>query len=81
MQVNELKEELHKEIDALDDATALQLLHEAASAFAEVKRSDILDLLTQEQMERLQQSIEQANSGNTIPHAEVLQRIKQWRSK
>jgi hypothetical protein len=32
-------------------------------------------------MERLQQSIEQANSGNTIPHAEVLQRIKQWRSK
>jgi hypothetical protein len=34
MSVNELKEKLHREIDALQDPTALQLLHDAASEFA-----------------------------------------------
>jgi PHD/YefM family antitoxin component YafN of YafNO toxin-antitoxin module len=81
MSVNELKEKLHQEIDALEDPAALQLLHEAASEFAKATRPDILDLLTPEQMERLDKSIGQADAGNTISHTEVMQKIAQWRSK
>jgi hypothetical protein len=81
MSVNELKEKLHREIDALEDVTALQRLHEAASEFAKVKRTDILDLLTEEQLDRFNKSVEQANEGNTIPHAETMEKIARWRSK
>lgn len=81
MRVDELKEKLHQEIDALDDVAALQLLHEAANEFSKAKRTDILDLLTDEQLERLNQSLAQANEGQTLSHAEAMKKNAQWRSR
>ena len=81
MSVEELKEKLHQQIEALEDANALQLLHDAASEFAKNKKQDILDVLTKEQSNKLNTSIQQANQGKTIPHSEAMQQLAQWRNK
>lgn len=81
MSVKELKEKLHQEIDTLENPTALRLLHDAASEFSKITNCDILDSLTSEQMERLNKSLEQADQGGTIPHKEVMEQLRQWRSK
>lgn len=81
MSVKELKEKLHKEIEALENPTALQMLHDAASEFSKITKTDILDLLSSEQLDRLNKSLEQAGRGDTIPHEEALKKIQQWRSR
>jgi hypothetical protein len=37
--------------------------------------------LTPEQMERLEESIQQAKDGKTVPHEEVMEMMKQWIKK
>ena len=80
MNTSETKKQLHEYIDMIEDEEQLNMLCEAAELYA-TKQPDILDLLTAEQLERLKESIKQADEGKTIPHEEVMKMAKEWISK
>ncbi len=80
METSDLKKQLYAYIDMIEDETKLEMLCEAAEAYAK-KQPDILDLLTPEQLERLKESIQQADEGKTIPHEEVMKMAKEWINK
>ena len=77
MATSETKKQLHEYIDMIEDEEQLNMLCEAAEAYA-TKQPDILDLLTPEQLERLKESIKQADEGKTIPHEEVMKMAREW---
>jgi hypothetical protein len=81
MSIEKLKTNLHKQIEALDDEGALQLLHEAAVEYNTPGKKDILDILTTEQKSRLETSLQQAVEGNTVSHKEAMEMISKWRNK
>ena len=68
-------------MDQLDNEVFLQMVEEAVTAYSSPSQKDILDELTPEQKQRLQESVKQANEGNTIPDHEVRQKAKEWLSK
>ncbi len=76
----ELKKKLHGYIDKIDDETQLEMLNEAAQAYA-TKQTDILDLLTPDQLKRLEESLKQADEGEIITHEEVMKISLQWLTK
>jgi len=77
MAVEELKKQLHSYIDLIDDEDTLNILNDAAAAYA-TEQPDILDLLTPKQLERLEHSRKQAREGQTIPHEEVMKMSREW---
>lgn len=76
----ELRKKLHGYIDKIEDETQLQMLNEAAEVYA-TKQTDILDLLTPEQLKRLEESIKQADEGKIITHEEAMKISLQWLTK
>lgn len=80
MAVDELKKQLHNYIDLIDDEDTLHILNDAAAAYA-TEQPDILDLLTPEQLKRLEHSRRQARDGKTIPHEQVMKMSREWLKK
>ena len=80
MASDNLKKQLHSYIDMIDDETQLQILHETAENYV-TKPADILDLLTQDQLKQLEESLKQADENKLIPHEEVMKLSKQWLTK
>lgn len=77
MPVEELKKQLHSYIDLIDDEETLYMLNDTVAAYA-TGQPDIIDLLTPEQLERLDHSIQQADRGELIPHEEVMKNTREW---
>lgn len=73
----ELRKKIHSYIDMIEDETQLEMLNEAAESYV-AKQTDILDLLTPEQLKRLEESIEQADKGNIITHEQAMKISLQW---
>lgn len=80
MAKSEIKKQLHEFIDMIEDETQLQMLNEAAEVYA-TGQTDIIDMLTPEQLHRLQESIKQADEGKLTSHAEVKKMSSQWLTK
>ncbi len=80
MQHFELRKKLYGYIDKIKDETQLEMLNEAAEAYV-TKQTDMLDLLTPDQLKRLKESIEQANKGKIITHEEAKKISLQWLTK
>jgi predicted transcriptional regulator len=78
---NDIKAQIHLQIDKIEDVAALQLLQEAAATYASRNQEDILDKLTPSQLNRLNQSVEQAENGQTLTHKEVMEKAKKWLTK
>lgn len=76
-----LKSSIYKKVDQLDDEIFLQMVEEAVTAYSSPSQKDILEELTPEQKQRLQESVKQANEGKTIPDNAVRQKAKEWLSK
>lgn len=76
----EIKKKLHQFIDMIEDESQLQMLNDAAEVYA-TKQPDIIDLLTPEQLNRLEDSINQADEGKLTPHEEVKKISSQWLTK
>ena len=76
----EIKKQLHAYIEMIEDESQLQMLTEAAEAYA-TGQPDIIYLLTPEQLKRLKESIRQADEGQLIPHEDVIKIAKQWLTK
>jgi len=79
--INKIKTTIHEKVEQLNDETLLQMVEEAVTAYGTSPSKDILDELTPEQQQRLQESIRQADTGQTIPNDEVKQKTKEWLSK
>ncbi|MEO5651146.1 MAG: hypothetical protein ABIR03_14645 [Ginsengibacter sp.] len=78
MDKTRIKIQLHNYIDMIEDESQLEMLNEAAETYAIKKKTDILDLLTGEQLERLEQAIQQVDEGKIISHEEVIKISRQW---
>ena len=79
--INKIKSTIHEKVEKLNDETLLQLVEEAVTAYGTSPSKDILDELTPEQQQRLQDSIQQTETGQIIPNEEVKKIAKQWLSK
>jgi hypothetical protein len=75
----ELKNELHKLIDEIEDEEALNTLREDAAIYAGKK--DILDDLTEEELKELDESIAEADRGEIISYDEFLKHMDEWKRK
>jgi predicted transcriptional regulator len=80
MAKDEIKKQLHLFIDMIEDESQLQMLNDAAEVYV-TKQPDIIDLLTPEQLQRLEESIKQADEGKLTSHDEVKKTSSQWLTK
>ena len=80
----EIKAELHKKIDSIDDEYTLNVLNEDIVPYVienRTKEKDDEDDLTDEQWEELEEAIQQVKDGKTISWEEYLNSTQQWRTK
>ena len=81
----EIKAELHKKIDSIDDEYTLNVLNEDIVPYAIENRTKEKDEedenLTPEQEKELDEAIRQADNGETISWEEFLNSTQQWRTK
>jgi len=80
-EVDKLKRKIYQQVEQIDNETTLQMLEEAVSAYSSLSKSDIIDELTEDQKRRLDQSISQADNGNTTDNEAVKKITKEWLSK
>ena len=80
-EVDDLKRKIYQQVEQIDNETTLQMLEEAVSAYSSLSKSDIIDELTEDQKRRLDQSISQADNGNTTDNEAVKKITKEWLSK
>ena len=80
-EIKKLKATIYKKVDQLNNETFLQMLAEAVTAYSSASQKDILDELTPDQQQRLQESIQQADKGKTFSNDEVKQKAKEWLSR
>jgi enolase len=80
-ELKKLKEKIYSRIHEMEDETALQMLNEAVEEYKITSKKDILDALTHEEWQRLQESIRQADQGKLIPNDEVKRKTREWLSK
>jgi len=76
-EIKKLKATIYKKVDQLNDETFLQMVEEAVTAYSSTPQKDIMDELTPEEQQRLQESIRQADNGKTISNDEVKQKAKE----
>ncbi|MEP6626511.1 MAG: hypothetical protein ABJA32_00955 [Ginsengibacter sp.] len=81
MNTPEIKKKIHSYIDKIEDESQLQMLSDAAEMFAAKKQVDILDLLTNEQLQRLEEANQQVDAGKVISYEEVKKISQQWLMK
>lgn len=78
-EIKQLRTKLYSQIEQIQDETTLQLLQEAVTAYS--SQNDNVEELSLEQQKRLQESIQQADAGQTFANEEVKQKTKEWLSK
>ena len=79
----EIKAELHKKIDSIDDEYTLNVLNEDIVPYVienRTKEKEEEDDLTDEQWEKLKEAIQQVKDGKTITLEEFYSK-KQWHIK
>ncbi|MBX2931444.1 MAG: hypothetical protein KF781_05810 [Chitinophagaceae bacterium] len=80
MKTEQVRKQVHELIDKIDSNEELNLLYETAEVYVS-KQTDIIDILTPEQYNRLQNSVQQVREEKIISHEEVMNLSKQWLSK
>ena len=76
MNVIELKSDLHSLIDRVDDMTILNAIKEILSV--QVKENDFWEELPLNIQESVKRGMEQARSGKTKAHTEVMKNYEKW---
>lgn len=78
MDKQKLKSEFHKLIDNFEDVETLENVYEGMVNLQKNKNKDILDELSPEQLERLNESLRQAENGEVTEHEVMREKIKRW---
>lgn len=81
MDKEKLKSDFHKLIDDFEDVETLENVYEGMVNLQKQSKVDILDELTPAQLERLKESLKQAEEGNVISHEVMREKIKKWLSR
>ena len=76
MNTVELKSDLHRLIDKVEDANILNALR--AILRKEVKEEDFWDELPLSVQESVKKGMEQAKKGETRPHSQVMGKYEKW---
>lgn len=79
--IHKIKTTIYEKVEQLNDETLLQMVEEAVTAYGKTPSIDIIDELTTEHQQRLQDSIKQADNNQTIPHDKVKAKSKEWLSR
>ncbi len=78
----DIKKELHKLIDEIDDTESLNILREEAAAYVTASSKDIMDELTPEQLKELDEAIAEADRGEgLIPWNDFKKEMESWIKK
>ena len=56
-------------------------IDDAAEVYATKSQTDILDILTSDQLKRLEQAIKQVDKGKVVPHEDVIKISREWLTK
>ncbi len=81
MKKKNIKEQIHKLIDSIDDEETLNILKEDIVSYATSSGTDILDELTDQQLAALQQSIIEDDKGESIDYEKSKKAFDEWRTK
>ena len=76
MNTIELKSDLHSLIDRVNDLTILNAIKDILST--QVKENDFWDELPLNVQESVKRGMEQARSGKTKAHSEIIKNYKKW---
>ena len=79
--IDKIRTTIYEKVGQIDDETLLQMVEEAVTAYSTLPQQDIVNELAPEQQQRLQESIKQADEGQTISNEEVKEKAKEWLSK
>ena len=80
----DIKKELHKLIDSIDDDYVLNVLNEDIVPYAvknRTRKQDEEDNLTEEQQKGLDEAIKQVEEGKMVDWGEYLKATARWRTK
>ncbi len=80
MNATQVRSRFHALIDRIENPDRLKQMYDAL-ADVEGLPDEITDELTSEQRQRLERSLGQVKSGDTLTHQEVMTRAKQWLTK
>ncbi len=75
----DLKNDLHKLIDEIDDEQALNILKEEAAVYAGKK--DILDDFSEDELKELDEAIAEADKGEAVSYEEYKKIVAGWLTK
>ncbi len=81
MDKKNIKEQLYKLIDDIDDEETLNILKEDIVSYATSSHTDILDELTNEQLIALEQSIKEDDNGASVDYDTSKKAFDEWRTK
>lgn len=76
-----IQKKIHELVDRTSDPTALENIYEYLKHVVHRPEKDILDDLSVSDVSSLYKSIDQARAGETKTHEEILELLRQWRSK
>ncbi len=76
-----IKKELHEYIDSIDDEETLMRVHEEVEAYLKKDSADEEEELSEEDDQRLQAAIKQADAGETFPWEKLKANLEEWRKK
>ena len=81
--IEEVKEELHKKINNLDNEYTLHILNEEVLPYVIESRTKEFDEeeLTTEQEEQLNEAIREADAGDIVDYGEFKKRMARWLTK
>ena len=79
----EIKDELHKLIDSIEDEDTLNVLNEDVVPYVIENKTMHAEEqeLTAAQQRRLEEAIKQAEDGKVMPLDEFYSKMKEWRTK
>ncbi len=78
MSTAELKSNLHKLIDGIEDNSVLHAVYAILAKLTNRKEVDFWDELTVDQQNEVLEGMKQIEEGKGIPHEQVMGKYRQW---
>ena len=75
----EIKSDIHRMVEKIEQEQYLLDIHQSLSALLDVK--DVMDVLNNEQKQNLQNSLQQAQNGEVQSYQDFKHRHNQWFTK
>jgi predicted transcriptional regulator len=81
MKIDNIKSDLHKVIDTIDDEELLEEIHYLIKSSVDGKSEELWDDLPQEVKDAITEGLAQADRGQTITNKQFKEKFKKWFSK